>query len=407
MLGLALGLAGCAAGSPAAVVPDRGEEQAAGPVAAAPELTPLADAATPTSDAPAGEAVSDAAAAAGPESAAGASQAPVVAAGTAAVTDVAADPTPPAGVAVVAIEQPTSAEPISATDPAAAVAEGTAQGAPAAADPAVAVADAHGVEAPAFAARPAAANVGAARAASAARTVAETTEPSAAAAQESARPPIPATDGSGTSQLIEGHADGRKEVALTFDAGSDVGNVTEILDLLRNEGITITFGMTGAFAEQYPDLVQRMVAEGHQLINHSYDHPSLTGVNTGAPPLTYDELASQLERTDQIVREVTGGYEMKPYFRPPYGDYDATTLGYLYDLGYPFTIMWTCDTQAWRGWDAAKILEYCTSVPLEDDIILMHVGSGAPGDYDVLPSMIDWYRDHGYAFVTIEQMMQP
>jgi peptidoglycan/xylan/chitin deacetylase (PgdA/CDA1 family) len=218
---------------------------------------------------------------------------------------------------------------------------------------------------------------------------------------------VPETDGSGLSQLIEGHADGRKEVALTFDAGSDRGYSEAILDFLRDNGIKATFGMTGAWAEQNPDLIQRMVAEGHQLINHTWSHGSMTGANTGEPPWTYEQLADELGRTEQVVRDITGGYELKPYFRPPYGDYDATSLGYLYDLGYPFTIMWSCDTRGWAGWSADQILEYCTSVPLEDDIILMHVGASAAGDYEVLPSLVAWYLDHGYAFVTVEQMMQP
>ncbi|MDQ2636777.1 MAG: polysaccharide deacetylase family protein, partial [Actinomycetota bacterium] len=228
-----------------------------------------------------------------------------------------------------------------------------------------------------------------------------------AAAQATGRPPAPPTDGSGASQLIEGHADGRKEVALTFDAGSDRGYTEQILDFLRDNGIKGTFGMTGAFAEQHPDLILRMVNEGHQLINHSWSHGSMTGANTGEPPWTYEQLADELASTEQVVRDITGGYELKPYFRPPFGDYDATSLGYLYDLGYPFTIMWTCDTQAWRGWDAAKILEYCTSVPMEDDIILMHVGASAAGDYEVLPSMVAWYLERGYTFVTVEEMLQP
>jgi len=132
----------------------------------------------------------------------------------------------------------------------------------------------------------------------------------------------------------------------------------------------------------------------------------MTGVNGGLPPMTYEQLADELARTEQIVRDLTG-YELAPYYRPPYGDYSAETLGWLAELGYPFTIMWTCDSQGWKGWDASQIFEFCTQVPLEDEVILMHVGAGAAGDYEALPLLVDYYRQQGHAFVTVEQMLQP
>jgi peptidoglycan/xylan/chitin deacetylase (PgdA/CDA1 family) len=95
------------------------------------------------------------------------------------------------------------------------------------------------------------------------------------------------------------------------------------------------------------------------------------------------------------------------YFRPPYGDYDATSLGYLYDNGYYLSIWWTCDTHGWAGWGAQEIVDYCTTNIAEDEILLLHVGAGAVGDFEALPALIDFFRGQGYAFVTIEQMLQP
>jgi len=228
----------------------------------------------------------------------------------------------------------------------------------------------------------------------------------AGAAQVGERPPAPAAPIDGMSLLVEGGSNGRPEVALTFDAGADRGYAEPILDLLRDEGLPATFGITGQWAEEHPDLIQRMVAEGHQLINHTWTHQSMTGVNGGLPPMTYDQLADELARTEQVVLDLTG-YAMAPYYRPPYGDYSETTLQWLYELGYPFTIMWTCDSQGWKGWDAYQIFEYCTQVPLEDEVVLMHVGAGAAGDYEAMPLLIDHYRQQGHAFVTVEQMLQP
>ena len=147
------------------------------------------------------------------------------------------------------------------------------------------------------------------------------------------RPPPPPDPGTGLSTIVDRGTNGRLEVALTFDAGADTGYAAEILDLLRDEGIKASFGMTGVWAQANPELVQRMVAEGHQLINHTWDHASLTGANTQMPPQTPEQVAQQLADTEAVVRDLTD-YEMRPYFRPPYGDYDAASLGYLYDNGY-------------------------------------------------------------------------
>jgi peptidoglycan-N-acetylglucosamine deacetylase len=228
----------------------------------------------------------------------------------------------------------------------------------------------------------------------------------AALAAKSIRPPPLPDPGTGLSTLIEGGTNGRLEVALTFDAGADPGYAAEILDLLRDEGIPGTFGMTGVWAQANPDLVQRMVAEGHQLMNHTWDHSSLTGANTGMPAQTPDQVAQQLADTEAVVRDLTG-YEMRPYFRPPYGDYDAASLGYLYDNGYFLSIWWTCDSRGWAGWGAQEIIDYCTTNIVEDEILLLHVGAAAAGDFEALPGLIQFFRDSGYAFVTIEQMLQP
>lgn len=230
---------------------------------------------------------------------------------------------------------------------------------------------------------------------------------SAAPAAQTDRPPAPPDPGTGLSTIIEGGTNDRLEVALTFDAGADTGYAAQILDLLQAEGIHATFGMTGQWAQANPDLVRRMVNEGHQLINHTWDHSSLTGANTGMPPETPEQVAEQLSSTESLVSDLTGGYQMRPYFRPPYGDYDEASLGYLYDNGYYLSIWWTCDSHGWAGWGSQEIIDYCTTNLSSDEILLLHVGSAAAGDFEALPGLIKFFRDNGYAFVTVEQMLQP
>ena len=217
-------------------------------------------------------------------------------------------------------------------------------------------------------------------------------------------PPPPPADGS-LLTVWRGPTE-RLEVALTFDAGADVGYAAEILDLLRDHGVKATFGMTGVWAEQYPDLVRRMVNEGHQVMNHTYDHQSFTGASTGAEPQTFESMLDQLNTTEQIVRDIAG-YEMKPYARPPYGDFGPLTSGYLVDAGYYINVMWTCDSLGWKGLDAAQIVSRCTTDIGPGEIILLHVGAEAPGDFESLHGLITSFSNAGYSFVTVEEMLQP
>ena len=106
--------------------------------------------------------------------------------------------------------------------------------------------------------------------------------------------PTPFTD---AAQVIRKGNTSRNAVAFSFDAGSDAGYTAQILDTLKTNGIRVSFGMTGRWAEQNPDLLQRIVNEGHELINHTYDHASFTGGSTGQPALTQAERRDELDRT--------------------------------------------------------------------------------------------------------------
>src|SRR5205085_3943981 len=112
-------------------------------------------------------------------------------------------------------------------------------------------------------------------------------------------------------------------VALTFDAGSDVGFAGPILDTLAAAGVTATFGLTGRWAEANPDLVRRVVSAGHQLVNHTYEHRSFTGVSAQPAVTTAAARQAELERTDAVLAGISGS-TTRPWFRPPYGDYDSS-----------------------------------------------------------------------------------
>lgn len=212
----------------------------------------------------------------------------------------------------------------------------------------------------------------------------------------------------GPSILVSAGPGKRQEIALTFDAGADRGNAEAILDILAAYGVHATFGVTGAWAEANPDLIRRMVDEGHQVVNHTWSHRSLTGQSTSSwdPGITDPvERSNELRSTAAVIQEIAG-YDVRPWFRPPYGDYDAGLLEQLGSEGYAYTLMWTCDTLGWSEVSVDDILDRCASDPVAGDIILMHVGE-ASADVDALPSMIERFTAAGFTLVTAEQLEQP
>ena len=187
-------------------------------------------------------------------------------------------------------------------------------------------------------------------------------------------------------------------IALTFDAGSDRGYAANILDTLANKGVKASFGMTGTWASRNADLVQRIVREGHQLLNHTYDHKSFTGTSTHTPPLTAAQRADQLKRTADLIRSQTG-VEIKPYFRPPYGDYDNSVLADLAANGYRYNVLWTVDSLGWKRAPVTEITKRVLDGAAPGAIILMHVGEQSQ-DGPALPGIIDQLRTRGYRFAT-------
>lgn len=194
----------------------------------------------------------------------------------------------------------------------------------------------------------------------------------------------------------------RKLVALTFDAGSDAGNTARILAILGADGIHATFGITGLWAQANPALVRQIAAAGNQIVNHTWDHRSFTGYSTGTAPLSATQISQELQRTDTLVRQLTGT-GTGGWFRPPYGDRDATVDRVAGAAGYRYELMWTVDTLGWKGVSPETVVQRCLASAMPGEIILMHVGS-ASTDATALPSVIAALRAQGYSFASVLAM---
>lgn len=209
---------------------------------------------------------------------------------------------------------------------------------------------------------------------------------------------LPASaDAASPSNLVSRVTTSRKVMALTFDFGSDAGNVNRILQVLADRGVKSTFFATGEAAANYPGAVQSVVAQGHEIGNHSYSHPYFT-------KLTSTQMTDELSRAATAIRNATG-QAPKSFFRPPYGDYNSAVLQAVGNAGYPNTIMWTIDTVDWQGVSSATIRDKVLSKASPGAIVLMHVGGGATGTPDALAGMIDGLRAGGYELVTVSELL--
>lgn len=209
----------------------------------------------------------------------------------------------------------------------------------------------------------------------------------------------------GRSIVIERGPEDQQWVALTFDAGEGAGYTAEILDLLQEKGLKASFGVTGEWAREHPELVNRILDEGHLLFNHSESHLSWTGASPGTELLTEEQRTEQVMGAHDAVVDVAD-WDMKPFWRPPYGDFDAEGQALLATLGYDYTFWWTCDTLAWMGTPADEIAAYCASDTDRGGpgaIILMHVAQEQ--DYLALEEIIADYDAAGYEFVTLDKMI--
>lgn len=194
-------------------------------------------------------------------------------------------------------------------------------------------------------------------------------------------------------------------VALTFDAGSDRGYTADILDFALTEHIPISFGVTGRWAQANPDLVQRMAAEGHLVINHGLTHRSFTGLSDKLGGLSPERRRAELADADAVLAPLVG-HTTCPWYRLPYGDADRRIVSDVTPLGYGQPVGWTVDSYGWRGASVSAILERCLRLAQPDAVYVLHTGA-ASLDGPAFPTLVESLRAAGYGFSTVALLSPP
>lgn len=186
-----------------------------------------------------------------------------------------------------------------------------------------------------------------------------------------------------------------KTLYLTFDAGYDNGNLSKILDVLKEKDIKATFFVTGDFVVRETELLKRIVCEGHIVGNHTYHHKNIT-------KLDKSRIENELNLLNDKYKEIIGT-DIPKYFRPPEGEFDKRSLTDVKELGYT-TYFWSIAYDDWNTKNQ-KGVDYAYDKIMSNlhngAIILLHTVSR--DNANVLRKVIDDSRALGYQFKNLDQ----
>lgn len=190
-----------------------------------------------------------------------------------------------------------------------------------------------------------------------------------------------------------------KVLYLTFDCGYENGNTEPILDALKKHNAQATFFVVGHFLESAPDIVKRMVEDGHTVGNHTYHHPDMSKIS--------DTASFQKEMNDvaALFKETTGT-DLAMYYRPPQGKYNTANLQMAKDMGYS-TFFWSLAYVDWNQDDQPsheEALDKLTKRVHPGAIVLLHSTSKTNGE--IMDELLTKWEEMGYTFRPLSDFVE-
>ena len=184
-----------------------------------------------------------------------------------------------------------------------------------------------------------------------------------------------------------------RKVAISLDATWGVERTDELLDILDRHGVKTTFFLAGYWAEKHPDYVRKIAERGHEIGNHSYQHPHMNA-------LTREQILADLKKNHDLLKEITGKDAF--LFRPPFGEYSDKVIEAAEELGY-FTIQWSIDSLDWKDVSASFMVNRVLSAVGPGDIVLFHnAGKHTP---EAIDTLIPRLKERGFEVVPISELI--
>ena len=215
-------------------------------------------------------------------------------------------------------------------------------------------------------------------------------QPVTALPADAAAPP-PA--GQPKSTYSQCHVEG-PYVAMTFDDGPHGANTPRLLEMLRQRKIHATFFLVGQCVAEFPDIVKKIVADGHEIANHSWSHPQLSAMSESA-------VRDQLQRTHDAIIAACG--VTPKIMRPPYGAFTARQRAWAHgEWGYK-CILWDVDPLDWKVRNSEHVKTEILKQTVPGSIILSH--DIHKSTVDAMPETLDALLAKGFKFVTVSELV--
>ena len=189
------------------------------------------------------------------------------------------------------------------------------------------------------------------------------------------------------------HVDGQY-IAMTFDDGPSAENTPRLLDMLKQRGIKVTFFLIGQNAAEHPEIVKRILEDGHEIGNHSWTHPQLS-------KLSDERVTDEIVKTQNTIHQARG--YTPTLLRPPYGAITQRQTEWIESHFGLSVILWSVDPFDWKRPGASVIEQRILSGAEPGAIILSH--DIHKQTVDAMPATLDALIKKGYKFVTVSQLI--
>jgi peptidoglycan-N-acetylglucosamine deacetylase len=212
-------------------------------------------------------------------------------------------------------------------------------------------------------------------------------------AQEAQPSATPGETHAKPATYTQAHVD-QPYVAMTFDDGPSAENTPRLLEMLKQRNIKATFFLIGENVASNPDIVRRIIAEGHEVGNHSWTHPQLS-------KLSDDRVTAEITKTQDAIRDASGF--TPTLLRPPYGAITMRQRQWIENKLGLSVILWSVDPLDWKRPGASVIAQRILTEVRPGAIILSH--DIHKQTIDAMPAALDGLIGKGYKFVTVSQLI--
>ncbi|MCB1389228.1 MAG: polysaccharide deacetylase family protein [Rhodobacteraceae bacterium] len=206
--------------------------------------------------------------------------------------------------------------------------------------------------------------------------------------------PMPALARTHDTVMLNAVQTTRPRLALTFDDGPHPQNTPWLLDILAQYRARATFYVIGQNARRYPEIMRRIVAEGHEIGNHSYTHPMLSHLGDQG-------VLREIDRTQQVVWDTVGAVPVT--MRPPYGAFSTRQMHMLFDQRNLSTVVWSVDPQDWRRPGVSVVADRMVRGARPGAVILAHDIHGPT--IRAVPAALDGILARGLQPVTMSDLL--